>query len=192
VGNTDALLGRRPYDPAVRTATPVIREKTDDDTAACLDLLTRVHARDGYPLHLAPGDLPAFFRSDHERAAWVAERDGEIVGHVALHCPPEDPTLTVAAEATGLPVGGLALLARLFVAPELRRTGLGRALVRHATARAPVWGRRAVLDVGRSLPAAVALYESEGWLRAGDLDLHLDDFDPPILLELRVYVSPQP
>ncbi|MEV4278946.1 GNAT family N-acetyltransferase [Actinoplanes xinjiangensis] len=174
----------------MRTATPVIREKTEGDTAACLDLLTRVHARDGYPLHLAPGDLPGFFRSAHERAAWVAEQDGVIVGHVALHCPPEDPTLTVAAEATGLPSARLALLARLFVAPELRRTGLGRALVRHATAQAPAWGRRAVLDVGQTLPSAIALYESEGWSRAGELHLHLDDFDPPINLDLWVYMSP--
>lgn len=78
----------------------------------------------------------------------------------------------------------------LFVAPELRRSGLGRALVRHATAQAPELGRRAVLDVGQTLPAAIALYESGGWTRTGELHIPLDDLDPPAVLDLRVYVSP--
>ncbi|MEU4619256.1 GNAT family N-acetyltransferase [Actinoplanes sp. NPDC023801] len=171
-----------------------IREKTATDADACLALLMRVHSNDRYPLHLRPDEVPGFYRSaakgGYEAAAWVAERDGEIVGHVALHCPPEDPTLTAAAEATGLPADRLVLLSRLFVAPTLRRSGLGRALVRHATAQAPALGRRAVLDVGRTLDSAVALYESEGWSRVGELHLPLNYLDPPAVLDLWVYVSP--
>jgi GNAT superfamily N-acetyltransferase len=108
-----------------------------------------------------------------------------------LHCPAEDPTLEVAAAATGLPVNRLTLLSRLFVAPELRRSGLGRTLVRHATAQAPELGPRAVLDVGQTLPPAIALYESEGWSRVGELHVPLDSTDPPTVLDLWVYVSPE-
>ena len=166
-----------------------IREKADTDAAACLELLMRVHETDGYPLHLPAEEVPAFFTSGDEAAAWVADANGRVVGHVALHCPAEDPTLEVARRATGLPVERLALVARLFVAPELRRSGLGRVLLRHAVAQAPALGRRAVLDVGQTLHSAVALYEAEGWSRAGELHLPLD---PDTILDLWVYVSPDP
>ncbi|WP_432840729.1 N-acetyltransferase family protein [Dactylosporangium sp. CA-092794] len=165
-----------------------IRPKGEADAAACLELLLRVHATDGYPMHLTAGEVPGFFTPEHEAAAWVAERDGAVVGHVALHTPPEDPTLELARDATGLPLERLALLARLFVAPELRRSGLGRVLLRHAAGQAPGLGRRAVLDVGQALRAAVALYEAEGWRRVGELHLPLDD---ETMLDLWVYVSPE-
>ena len=168
----------------------LIRAKSEADAAACLELLLEVHREDHYPLHITAGEVPEFFRSEHEAAAWVAESgDGRIVGHVALHTPAEDPTLDAAADATGIPHDGLALLARLFVAPSMRRTGLGRTLLRHAAAQAPALGRRAVLDVGQSLHSAVALYESEGWARVGELHLPLD---PDTMLDLWVYVSPAP
>jgi GNAT superfamily N-acetyltransferase len=96
----------------------------------------QVHGTDGYPLHLPAEEESDFFTSGHETAAWVADLDGRIVGHVALRCPPEDPTLELAQRATGLPVERFALLARLFVAPELRRSGLGRVLPRHAAGSA--------------------------------------------------------
>lgn len=168
----------------------MIREKTPADTAHLLEVLARVQAGDGYPLAVQPDGLHGFLESPHERAAWVAETDGAIAGHVALHCPPRDPTRSVAAAATGLPVDRLALVSRLFVAPEQRRTGLGRLLLRHATAHAPALGRRAVLDVGQRLRTAIALYESEGWSRVGELHLPLDAPYAKVMLDLWVYVSP--
>ena len=165
----------------------LIRAKTDADTAGCLDLLRQVHRQDGYPLHLSPGEVAGFLGSEHEAAAWVAERDGRIVGHVALHCPPEDPTLTVAAGATGRSTEELALVSRLFIAPDQRRTGLGRVLLRYAADQSRAFGRRAALDVGQALAAPVALYESEGWSRVGELHLPLDE---GTRLDLWVYVSP--
>jgi GNAT superfamily N-acetyltransferase len=176
------------YDFAVQT--PDIRPKAGSDVAACLQLLLRVHRTDGYPIFLTPDQVPDFFASGDEAAAWVAELDGRVVGHVALHCSTDDPTLQVARDATGLPLERLALLARLFVAPEQRRHGLGRQLLRHAAAQAPaVLGRRAVLDVGQTLLSAVALYEAEGWTRVGELHLPLH-VDPAKTLDLWVYVSP--
>ncbi|MBB5867887.1 GNAT superfamily N-acetyltransferase [Allocatelliglobosispora scoriae] len=166
-----------------------IRAKTDSDAAACLDLLMRVHAADGYPLHTAPDRVAAYLAEGDEVAAWVAEHDGRVVGHVALHCPPADPTFEVVERATGLPAAKLALVARLFTAPELRRSGVGRTLLRHTAAQAPMLGRRAVLDVGQTLHSAVALYEAEGWSRVGELRLPLA---PDSTLDLWVYMSPAP
>ena len=148
----------------------------------------RVHQRDDYPLHLAPEDVPAYFASGHEVAAWVAESQGRVVGHVALHRAPGDPTLEAAERATGLDPQQLVMVARLFVAPDLRRAGLGRCLLRHATRHARSLGQRAVLDVGQTLHAPVALYESEGWSRVDALHLPLDE---DTMLDLWVYVSPE-
>lgn len=168
-------------------ASVVVREKTEADHAGCLALLMEVHEADGYPLQLARGEVARFFASGNETAAWVAEHEGRILAHVALHGREHDPTLAAAARATGLPVEQLVMVARLFVVPAARRTGLGRTLVRHAAAHARSVGQRAVLDVGQTLLAAVALYESEGWERVGELHL---PFDEERMLDLWVYVSP--
>ena len=155
-------------------------------------MLARIHEQDGYPLVVAPGGPGSFLNSRHERDAWVAESDGVIAGHVALHYPPDDPTRSTAAAVTGLPIDRLALVSRLFVAPEQRRTGLGRRLLRHATAQALALGHRAVLDVGQRLHTAIALYEAEGWSRVGELHVPLDAPYPRTMLDLWVYVSPAP
>lgn len=164
----------------------LIRSKTENDAAQCLDLLMQVHESDGYPMYL-PDDVPAFITPEHEVAAWVAERDGRIVGHAALHQASVDPTLAAAQRATALPADRLAVVSRLFTSPALRRAGIGRALLRHAAGQAESRGQRAVLDVGQTLHAPVALYEAEGWERVASLALRVDD----AVLDLWVYVSPE-
>jgi len=78
---------------------------------------------------------------------WVAEDDGTPAGLLGL----ED--------------GGDLAIARLVVAPQSRRRGIGRALARHALALA---GDRAVRvgTAAANLPA-LALYESLGFERVG-------------------------
>ena len=142
----------------------MIRRKTTDDASQCFDLLLQVHESDGYPMYL-PVDVPVFITPEYEVASWVAERDGCIIGHVALHQASVDPTLAAAQRATGLPVERLAVVSRLFTSPSLRRAGIGRSLLRYATDQATARGQRAVLGVGKTLSAPVALYESEGWER---------------------------
>lgn len=173
--------------PAASVRRVLIRRKAEEDESECLDLLMQVHESDGYPLYL-PEDVPAFITPEFEVAAWVAERDGRIVGHVALHRASVDPTLAAAQRATGLPPERLAVVSRLFTAPALRRAGTGRALLQHATTQAESRGQRAVLDVGQALAAPVALYESEGWERVESLTLRVDE---SAVLDLWVYVSPQ-
>jgi GNAT superfamily N-acetyltransferase len=165
----------------------LIRRKTREDEAQCLDLLMQVHESDGYPLYV-PEDVPAFITPEYELAAWVAELDGRIVGHAALHRASVDPTLAAAQRATGLPAERLAVVSRLFTAPALRRAGIGRALLRYATGQAASQGQRAVLDVGQTLTAPVALYESEGWERVESLEFPVA---ANAVLDLWVYVSPE-
>jgi GNAT superfamily N-acetyltransferase len=167
----------------------VIRAKVEADAAGVLDLLLRVHATDGYPLHVSPEQVPVFLRSGHEVVAWVAEQDGRIVGHVALHWDSADATLASAQRATSLPIEQFLMVARLFVAPELHGTGLGRNLLRHAAAQAQSLERRAVLNVAQALLPAVALYDAEGWTRVDALQLAVA---PDTVLDLWVYVSPEP
>jgi len=78
-----------------------IRPKADSDELGCLALLLAVHLTDGYPRYL-PDDALRFITSPYESAAWVAEEDGETVGHVGLHNAAADPTFNAAQRATGL------------------------------------------------------------------------------------------
>ena len=165
----------------------LIRTKTEDDAEHCSALLRQVHELDGYPLYL-PDDVPGFLTPEYEVSAWVAERDGRVVGHVALHEASVDPTLAAAQRATDLPAERLAVVSRLFTSPALRRAGVGRTLLRHAATQAASRGQRAVLDVGQTLNAPVALYESEGWERLGALELRLG---PDVVLDLWVYLGPE-
>ena len=179
-----------PCDRCVGDASSVcrvlLREKAISDRAQCLDLLLEVHQVDGYPLYL-PDDVPGFITPDYEVAAWVSEHDGRVVGHVALHQASVDPTLAAAQRVTAFPADRLAVVSRLFTSPRVRRSGVGRSLLRYATEQAHRRGQRAVLDVGKTLPAAVALYESERWQRVDSLELHLVEGPR---LGLWVYIGP--
>ncbi|KQN41327.1 GNAT family N-acetyltransferase [Frigoribacterium sp. Leaf44] len=68
------------------------------------------------------------------------------------------------ADPADAPVLGL-----LAAGPGAQARGLGRALLREATARLALLGyQRAVLHALLDNVAAVGLYESEGWVAAGD------------------------
>lgn len=164
----------------------LIREKTESDTDSCVALLLAVHRVDGYPRFL-PAKVLDFISPGYESSSWVAEKDGEVVGHVALHVAAVDPTLLAAQRATGLPPEGLAVLARLLVAPNARRAGLGRELLDLATSHARSRGQRAVLDVVQSAHAPIALYEAAGWTRIEPLRLKVSEMTA---LDLWVYLSP--
>jgi ribosomal protein S18 acetylase RimI-like enzyme len=86
-----------------------------------------------------------------EAPVYVAECGGRVVGMVTL-CT--FTTLT----------GTKAFLDHLVVAPEARRRGIGRALVRHAIERATAAGASRVdLTAGPGKTAGRALYESLGF-----------------------------
>lgn len=138
-----------------------IRPRTDADLAALAKVLTEVHAKDGYPVEGIDDPL-AWLGTLDGIGSWVADVNGEPVGHVALTQPgagDEAPRLfadQIGPEPT-------AVLGRLFVSPLARGQGLATHLARKAMDGAADAGRRPVLDVMVKDDAAIRLYKQLGW-----------------------------
>jgi len=163
-----------------------VRKRTETDIELCVRLARVVHKLDGYPQFL-PEDLHRFLNSPYALAAWVAEIQGEIVGHVALHTRSSSAVLQMAAEALKLAPDRLGVVARLLVAPEHRRKGIGRSLLEVASQDAHARGLWPVLDVVTHHQPAIALYDKCGWVRAGQVTSHYGD---DITLDELVYLGP--
>lgn len=123
----------------------MIRERTDADLDACVAVLAQVHADSGYPHHW-PADPAGWLTPGALTTAWVAERDGAVVGHAAL-CGSE--------------------VSRLYVAPVARGSGLGGRLLARVEDTAAARRIRLTLEVKSTDTAARALYERRGWLPRG-------------------------
>lgn len=164
----------------------LIRARRDADLPAAVALMRQTHELDGYPRYWRARP-ERFLVAPRETAAWVAEVDGRLLGHVAVHDAAGDPTLDAARRRTGLPAERLAVVARLLVSPDARRLGVGRALLDAATAHAHAQGQRPVLDVVQADVAPVSLYERAGWERLEPLTLPVEGH--PSLL-LWVYLGP--
>jgi len=170
-----------------------VRARRTSDLGGCLELARLVKELDGYPPR-GPVDLERFMAPPQELAAWVAETDSGLVGHVALHRTGAGVTMAMAAAHAGRASDELAVVARLFVGPAARRGGAARALLHKAVADAHGRGLRPVLDVATHFGAAVDLYESCGWRRAGVVTIEFDgaEFDHAPSLDCYVYVGPAP
>jgi GNAT superfamily N-acetyltransferase len=165
----------------------IVRARSGADLDACARVAAAVHHRDGYPRYL-PGDLRSFLASRDAYRAWVAERDGLVVGHVALHPRSSAPVMEMASAALGQPPERLGVIARLLVSPDVRGAGAGLALLEAATREALARDLWPVLDVDVDLPAAIALYERCGWTRAGQVSVRFRDGTS---LTEYVYLCPQ-
>jgi GNAT superfamily N-acetyltransferase len=166
----------------------IIRDRSTSDGEALEAIALETHRLDRYPMYL-PVDLRSFIVNEDALGAWVATDDDDVIGHVALHPSSAKEVMDVVVSATGVGEDRIAVVARLLVAPPARRRGIGRALLEKATGEAARRGRRAVLDVVEDHTAAIRLYESCGWTRAGMVDWAL-----PGDLPLRefVYLAPGP
>jgi GNAT superfamily N-acetyltransferase len=125
---------RRSGTPARSRAIVVpvhVRVRTEADLDACIHLTERVHESDGYPVYF-PDGLRPFSASPDAIASWVAEEQGEVVGHVALHRRSTDAVMAMAANALCQPYERMGVIARLLVDPELRREGFRRVLLQTA------------------------------------------------------------
>jgi GNAT superfamily N-acetyltransferase len=179
--------------PVSVPASVRVRARRPSDLGACLEMAQLVKGLDGYPPR-GPVDLERFMAPPQELAAWVAETDSGVVGHVALHRTGAGVTMAMAAAHTGRASEQLAVVARLFVGPAARRGGAARALLHRAVADAHARGLQPVLDVAMQLGAAVDLYESCRWRRAGVVTIEFDgaEFDEAPSLDCFVYVGPAP
>lgn len=103
-------------------------------------------------------------------AAYVAERDGEVVGHVAVtSIGVEGPAGLRWREITGHPTSDLAAVGQLFVRPRFRSQGIGRSLVEAAVADIRSRGMVPVLEVVTQTSSAPTWAYAHGWrLRATD------------------------
>lgn len=122
-----------------------------------------------------PNDADAFFELNREwiqRYFWLEPADLEVLWH------PQDAILDPGghifmAVRDGLPIGCCALipiapgeyeLAKMAVAPNERRRGIGRRLIAAAIAKAERLGAtRLYLETNHMLSGAIALYESMGF-----------------------------
>jgi ribosomal protein S18 acetylase RimI-like enzyme len=154
----------------VTTPHGIIRPRTPADLPAAAAALIEVHRTDGYPVE-GVDDPQGWLTHPQQLGAWVAELDGEIVGHVAISSPqPDDAAATLWHDQTETPLDDIAVLGRLFVLPTARGHAFGRRLIETAHAASRDIGRRLVLDVMAKDTAAIALYERLHWSRIGDTE----------------------
>ena len=147
----------------MKTDESRVRQRTDHDLDACVAALAAVHRHSGYPVNW-PAHPARWLTPSSMEAAWVAELDGRVVGHVELSRPDGGdvaPGLWSARAGGG--VEDTAVVGRLFVSPTAHGHGLGAALMARAVAEARARGLHPVLDVVVSNTAATALYERLGW-----------------------------
>lgn len=148
---------------------PLVRPRRDEDLPLLLEILERQQEQTQYPFSWPPpGDPVEFVRRPTELAAWVAEVDGRVVGHVGLHrVSPDDELAGLGARAHGVPVGRLRAVEVLFVDRGVGGRGVGSALLATATEHALADGGAPVLDVVSEHEGPVALYLRRGWQVVG-------------------------
>jgi len=116
-----------------------------------------------YPVYW-PDAPRAWLNDDEVLDAWVVERQGEILGHVAISKVGLDAVSALRwREVTGCEPSELAGVSRLFVRNRFRGQGLGAALLDVAVAEIRARGLIPVLDVVGASEDAIKLYEDIGW-----------------------------
>ncbi len=149
-------------DPRPATAYR-IRTRRPKDLPACVRLLRVVHTHDNYPVRW-PGAPRAWLSEHGVLEAWIAERLGEVLGHVAIGGA---STASVDAlrwrEITGRPLTDLGFVTRLFVRPRVRHQGVAADLLGVATGHLRARRLLPVLEVVGNCTDAVGLVEGRGW-----------------------------
>ncbi|MFX4271187.1 GNAT family N-acetyltransferase [Propionibacteriaceae bacterium Y1685] len=169
----------------VPAAGVLVRERTAADLPALVDILARQQPLSQYPFRW-PLPFPAeeFIARDGERAAWVAEVDGRVAGHVSVTGiagnTDHDELITAWTGATGATRDQLGCLSVLFADVDVRGRGVGRALMDVAEGWIVDHGLYPVLDVV-PVGAPMALYAQRGWRVVGEArPPWLPDAEPPM------------
>lgn len=116
-----------------------------------------------------------FLDSPFAIGAWVARRDGVVIGHVSLHTRASSAVVELATQRLGVDAFDIGAVARLLVDPHVRRTGVARSLLDVAVAEAQRRGLVAILDVVDRFEPAIRLHERAGWRRLGTGTVGLPD-----------------
>lgn len=149
----------------------IVRPFENADLASAASALIDVHTTDGYPVEGV--DQPeVWIRSADVMAAWVAELDGSIVGHVAIMRPHGEDAVSLWMQQSGDNEDRIAVLARLFVVKTARKHAAGERLMQAAMSYGSEHGIRLVLDVMTKDAAAIRLYERLGWREIGRAPHH--------------------
>lgn len=124
-----------------------------------------------------PFPTEEFIARPHELAAFVAEFDGEVVGHVCVqsvqgqaltHAHDDDALDRAWSRGHGRPVDELATVSALFTALSARGEGAGGALLDTAVDWIRDEGLAPCLDVVPAHTIALQVYEARGWTRVGE------------------------
>ena len=115
-----------------------------------------------------PFPVEQFLHADDARAAWTAEIDGRIVGHVCRIGPPTgsadaEAMNNACAEAHDRPVDELAWVSTLFVGLGARGAGVGRRLLQVVVDDIRAAGLAPCLEVLLTHAGAYGLYRATGW-----------------------------
>ena len=139
----------------------MIRSRRDSDVAVLADLLIEQQRVSRYPYRW-PLPFPAehFLVREHEQAAWVAELDGTVVGHVMVASVESELSATVFCGRTNCTEP--AVVSAMFVGDGVRGRGVGGVLLETAVAWARERGRVPVLDVVPVPDTALGFYYHHG------------------------------
>jgi GNAT superfamily N-acetyltransferase len=155
-----------------RAAEPepvVVRPRRADDIPVLAEVLFAQQSSSRYPFRdPLPFPVDRFLHADDAVAAWTAELDGRIVGHVCRVRPPADfadadAMNAACAEAHGRPVEDLAWVSTLFVGLGARGAGVGRRLLAAVVDDIEAAGQAPCLEVLMTHGGAYALYQATGW-----------------------------
>ncbi len=166
----------------------VIRRRAASDLDACVRVLADVHGSDGYPKNWPrrPGE---WLTRSAQLAAWVAEVNGQVVGHVGLsRGGGEDLAAVLWSRRENVPLEDTAVISRLFVSPTARGRGAGASMMATAVRAARERAAHPVLEVVASDLAAVALYERLGWHLLGTVEEAWGPRAQPV--SVRCYAAP--
>ena len=114
----------------------MIRPRRDSDVVVLADLLSEQQPVSRYPYRWPlPFPVEDFLVRDHEQAAWVAELDGTVVGHVMVASVEFELSATVFCGRTNCTEP--AVVSAMFVGAGVRGRGVGGLLLETAVA----WAR---------------------------------------------------
>ncbi len=167
-------------------ASTGVRPCAPHDLAACVALLRETYETDRYPVHW-PSDPARWLTAGRVEAAWVAERDGAIAGHLVVKHPGEERLWPQWRALAGGETERIGVVSRFFVARGSRGHGIGSALMDRAHAYATEHGLRLVLEAAEHNLAAMAFYRRRGWREVGGATITLSDGSP---LPVRLFVAP--